>query len=92
MLIKMADDAFSRVFGNVRPLAINDGCDALQLKYDLRAINPYTLTSGFENLKKKYSGRYCVVALFVENALIQIVIGSENAILEIKEPFQLKIC
>jgi len=92
VLVKMAEDMFTTLFGNARPLVINDGYDALQLKYDLRAINPYMLTSGFEKLKKKYRGRYCVVALFVENAIIQIVIGSENAISEIKEPFQMRIC
>ena len=52
MLVKMAEDMFTTLFGNARPLVINDGYDALQLKYDLRAINPYMLTSGFEKLKK----------------------------------------
>lgn len=92
MLMKMAEDMFTTLFGNVRPLVINDGYDSLQLKYNSREIAPSMLRTGFLRLKKKYDGHYNVKVLFIENELIQVIIGTEKAISEIKEEFEMRIC
>lgn len=64
----------------------------LQLKYNSREIAPSMLRTGFLRLKKKYDGHYNVKVLFIENELIQVIIGTEKAISEIKEEFEMRIC
>ncbi len=93
MFYERRKEKFSDLFGNCVPVVINEYEDVVQVKYNLGEMDSQIIYEGFSRLKKRYQGKYRVKVLFVYPGILQIILGTEEAVSRIEnEDFMIEVC
>lgn len=93
MIRKILYFSFCDLFGNCKPKVVNDWPDVVQVKYCIAEMEAEMIWIGLEQLKKKYDGKCRVRVLFVYPGILQVILGSEEAVSRIGETdFRIDVC